>query len=235
MSSEPVRDPVTDHLLTPRNCALAIVDYQPIQVKSVRSIDHEELVANVVRVAETATTYGLPIVLTTVNVSTGANGPTISRLTDVLPGVEAIDRTTMNSWEDLDFRRAVEATGRTKLVMVALWTEVCLTFPLLDAMRQGYEASGIRGVPRRRRRRRHLGRSPSDRVGTPVPGGRAASELGAVRLRVAARLGPSGDGRVVQGDRLRPTRKFADPEPDPRAGGRLARIVVTIARVSAAP
>jgi nicotinamidase-related amidase len=140
MSSEPVRDPVTDHLLTPRNCALAIVDYQPIQVKSVRSIDHEELVANVVRVAETATTYGLPIILTTVNVSTGANGPTISRLTDVLPGVEPIDRTTMNSWEDLDFRRAVEATGRTKLVMVALWTEVCLTFPLLDAIRQGYEA-----------------------------------------------------------------------------------------------
>jgi nicotinamidase-related amidase len=140
MSSEPVRDPVTDPLLTPRNCALAIIDYQPIQVKSVKSIDHEQLLANVVRVAETATTYGVPIVLSTVNVRTGANGPTISRLTDVLPGVEAIDRTTMNSWEDLDFRRAVEATGRTKLVMVALWTEVCLTFPLLDAMRQGYEA-----------------------------------------------------------------------------------------------
>ena len=93
-----------------------------------------------VRVAETAVTYRLPIVLSTVNVSTGANGPTISPLADVLPGIEAIDRSTMNSWEDVDFRRAVEATGRRKLVMVALWTEVCLTFPLLDAMRDGYDA-----------------------------------------------------------------------------------------------
>ncbi len=143
MSSEPVRDPVKDHLLTPRNCLLAIVDYQPIQVKSVKSMDRDELVANVVRVAETATTYGLPIILSTVNVSTGANEPTVSRLTDALPGVEAIDRTTMNSWEDIDFRRAVEATGRTKLVMVALWTEVCLTLPLLDAMRHGYETYPI--------------------------------------------------------------------------------------------
>jgi nicotinamidase-related amidase len=140
MTSEQIRDPVTDHLLTPQNCALAIIDYQPVQVNSVKSMDHEQLVDNVVRVADTATTYELPIVLSTVNVSTGANEPTISPLTDVLPGIEPIDRTTMNSWEDIDFRRAVEATGRKKLVMVALWTEVCLTFPLLDAMRDGYEA-----------------------------------------------------------------------------------------------
>jgi nicotinamidase-related amidase len=139
MASEPVRDPVTDHLLTPRNCVLAIVDYQPIPVQSVKSVEHEQLVDNVVRVAETATTYGVPIVLSTVNVSTGANKPTIAPLMDVLPGVAAIDRTTMNSWEDLDFKRAVEATGRKKLVMAALWTEVCLTFPLLDAMREGYD------------------------------------------------------------------------------------------------
>ena len=140
MTSEKIRDPVADHLLTPQNCALAIIDYQPVQVKSVKSMDHEQLTHNVVRVAKTARTYELPIVLSTVNVSTGANGPTISALADVLPGIEAIDRTTMNSWEDVDFRRAVEATGRRKLVMVALWTEVCLTFPLLDAMRDGYEA-----------------------------------------------------------------------------------------------
>ena len=57
--------------------------------------------------------------------------------------MEAIDRTTVNSWEDVEFRRAVEATGRKKLVMAALWTEVCLTFPLLDAMRDGYEAYPI--------------------------------------------------------------------------------------------
>jgi len=80
MTSEKVRDPIADHLLTPQNCALAIIDYQPVQVKSVKSMDHGQLVDNVVRVAETAMTYGLPIVLSTVNVSTGANGPTISPL-----------------------------------------------------------------------------------------------------------------------------------------------------------
>jgi nicotinamidase-related amidase len=80
-------------------------------------------------------------VLSTVNVKNGMNKPTIPELTAVLPSdIAAIDRTTMNSWEDVEFRRAIEATGRTKLVMVALWTEVCLTFPLLDAMRAGYEA-----------------------------------------------------------------------------------------------
>jgi nicotinamidase-related amidase len=140
MTSKRIRDPFVDHLLTPQNCALAIIDYQPVQVKSVKSMDHAQLIDNVVRVAETTMTYRLPIVLSTVNVSTGANEPTIAPLADVLRGIEPIDRTTMNSWEDVEFRRAVEATGRRKLVMVALWTEVCLTFPLLDAMRDGYEA-----------------------------------------------------------------------------------------------
>jgi nicotinamidase-related amidase len=138
MTSEPMRDPVTDPLLTPANCALVIIDYQPTQVNSVKSMHHEELVDNIVRVARTAVTYELPIVLSTVNVESGLNQPTISELRDVLPGVDEIDRTTMNSWEDVDFRRAVEATKRTKLVMTALWTEVCLAFPALDAMRDGY-------------------------------------------------------------------------------------------------
>ena len=139
MTSEPIRDPVTDPLLTPQNCALVIVDYQPVQVNSVKSIDRDQLIANIVRVAKTGVSYKLPIVLSTVNVATGMNQPTISELTDVLGGVRAIDRTAMNAWEDVDFKRAVEATGRKKLVMTALWTEVCLTFPALDAMREGYQ------------------------------------------------------------------------------------------------
>ena len=85
MTSEPVRDPATDHLLTPQNCVLAIIDYQPVQVRSVTSMDHDQLVANVIRVAETAQTYGVPIVLSTVNVATGANEPTVSPLTDACP------------------------------------------------------------------------------------------------------------------------------------------------------
>jgi nicotinamidase-related amidase len=143
MTSEPVRDPHTDHLLTPQNCVLAIIDFQPIQVESVKSMHHDELVANAVRVSRTATAFEVPIVLSTVNVRSGQNGPTIPELTAVLPHVEPIDRTTVNSWEDVDFRHAIEATGRKKIVMIALWTEVCLAFPLLDAMQQGFEAYPI--------------------------------------------------------------------------------------------
>jgi nicotinamidase-related amidase len=138
MSSEPVRDPVGDPLLTPANCAVILIDYQPIQVSSVGSMDRDLLVDNVVRVATIARTYRLPVVLSTVNVTTGRNQPTISRLQDALAGVVPVDRTGMNAWEDREFVAAVRATGRRKLVMCALWTEVCLAFSALDAMREGY-------------------------------------------------------------------------------------------------
>jgi len=139
MTSEQIRDPLTDNLLTPANCALVIIDYQPTQVNSIRSMDHVMLIDHVVRVAKTAVLYEVPIVLSTVNVKSGRNQPTIAALETVLPHVEALDRTTINAWEDIEFQGAVEATGRKKLVMTALWTEACLTFPTLDAMREGYE------------------------------------------------------------------------------------------------
>jgi nicotinamidase-related amidase len=138
MTSEPNRDPATDALLTPQNCALVVIDYQPSQVQTVSSIDHGLLTRNIVSVARTAKAYGLPVVLSTVNVANG-QGPTIPELKEVLSDSIEIDRTQINSWEDVEFRRAVEATGRKKLVMAALWTEVCLTFPTLDALREGYE------------------------------------------------------------------------------------------------
>jgi nicotinamidase-related amidase len=139
MTSEPTRDPGTDALLTPQNCALLVIDYQPSQVQTVGSIDHDLLTRNIVSVARTARTFGVPIVLSTVNVEANGQPPTIPELREVLSDLPEIDRTQINSWEDVDFRRAVEATGRKKLVMTALWTEVCLTFPTLDALREGYE------------------------------------------------------------------------------------------------
>jgi len=138
-SIQPIRDPATDSLLTPQNAALVVIDYQPVQVGSIASMDRRLLVANIVAVVRTAKLYGLPIVLTTVNVKTGINKPTIPEIARLLPAVESIDRTSMNSWEDAEFVAAVKVTGRRKLVMTALWTEVCLTFPSLDAMREGYE------------------------------------------------------------------------------------------------
>ena len=138
MTSEPMRDPLADHLLTPRNSALVVIDYQPSQVQTVTSVDHELLVHNIVSVARTAKAFGLPIVLSTVNVANG-QGPTIPELKKVLTDNVEIDRTQINAWEDVEFRQAVEATGRRKLIMTALWTEVCLTFPSLDALGAGYE------------------------------------------------------------------------------------------------
>jgi nicotinamidase-related amidase len=139
MTSEPIRDPRADHLLTPENAAFIIIDYQPIQVSSIRSMDHRELVFNIVAVAKAAVNYELPIVHSTVNVATGRNKPPIPEIQAVLGHLPTYDRTTINSWEDVEFKRAVEATGRRKLIMTALWTEACLAFPALDALKEGYE------------------------------------------------------------------------------------------------
>jgi nicotinamidase-related amidase len=105
MASEPIRNPHTDQLLTPDNSALIIIDYQPVQVSSIRSMPRDELVFNITSVAKAALNYNLPI----------------------------------NSWEDTGFKQAVKALGRKKLIMTALWTEACLTFPVLDAIQEGYE------------------------------------------------------------------------------------------------
>jgi len=142
-SSSSIRDPLQDHLLTPQNATLVIIDYQPIQVMSVASMDRRMLVSNIVAVIRTGKLYGLPVVLSTVNVKTGINQPTIPEITNLLPGVEPIDRTSMNSWEDPAFVAAVKSTGRKKLIMAALWTEVCLAFPALDALREGFEVYAI--------------------------------------------------------------------------------------------
>jgi nicotinamidase-related amidase len=138
-----MRDPVQDTLLTPQNSVLIIIDYQPVQVTSIASMDRRMLVNNIVSVARLAKLFALPIVLSTVNVTSGKNAPTIHQLIDVLGGVDALDRTTINAWEDEEFVKAVKATGRMKLIMTALWTEACLTFPTLDALREGFEVYPI--------------------------------------------------------------------------------------------
>lgn len=139
MTSEAIRDPLTDHLLTPQNSAFIIIDYQPVQVNSIASMDRQLLINNIVGASRAAVAYGLPIVHSTVNVETGLNKPPIPQIRKVLEGIPTIDRTTINSWEDVEFRKAVETTGRRKLIMTALWTEACLTFPALDALAEGFE------------------------------------------------------------------------------------------------
>jgi nicotinamidase-related amidase len=134
-----MQDPAKDHLLTPQNSALIIIDYQPVQVASVASMDRRDLVLNIVAVARLAKLFNLPLVLSTVNVKSGINKPTIHQLQEVFPDQENFDRSTINAWEDVEFLKAVKATGRKKLIMAALWTEACLTFPALCALKDGYE------------------------------------------------------------------------------------------------
>ena len=136
---EPIRDPLADPLLTPQNCAVVLIDYQPEQVATVQSSPIEEVMLNVKAVCKLARAYDVPVVLSTVGVDMGVNSGTIDELRAELPDVVEIDRTGVNSWEDADFRAAVEATGRRKIVMCGLWTEVCLAFPALDMIAAGYE------------------------------------------------------------------------------------------------
>jgi nicotinamidase-related amidase len=113
----PVRSP--DWLLTPDNAVLAMIDYQPDQYAGVGSIPHDELLLNVTMLGHVATAFELPVVLSTVYVKHGMTG-TNPELRAALPGVPEIDRTTLNSWEDPEFRAAVVATGRKKLIVAGL-------------------------------------------------------------------------------------------------------------------
>ena len=137
--SVPIRDQIGDHLLTPKNAALVVIDYQPSQLDGVRSMDRALLLKNVVSTAKIARLFGLPIVHSTINVRTGRGRPTLPPLAEVLAGNPPIDRTTTNAWEDPGFLSAVRATDRRKIIICALWTEICMAFPALDAMREGYE------------------------------------------------------------------------------------------------
>jgi nicotinamidase-related amidase len=141
MTSYPtVRDPIADHLLTPQNAAVLIIDFQPVQVSSIASRDKRQLVSNITALTRIARLYDMPTVLATVNVTTGRNQPTIHQILEVLDNkTPIIDRTSINAWEDQDFVAAVKATGRRKLIMAALWTEVCLVHPALDALADGFE------------------------------------------------------------------------------------------------
>jgi nicotinamidase-related amidase len=139
MTSAPVRDPLADHLLTPDNAAFLLIDYQPSQIAGVHSMDRALLLKNAVSTVRTIKAFGIPVVHSTINVAAGRGQPTLPELADLLKDDKPVDRTTTNSWEDVEFLQAVRATGRRKLIICALWTEICMAFTALDALREGYE------------------------------------------------------------------------------------------------
>jgi nicotinamidase-related amidase len=139
MTSQPIRDPFADHLITPQNAAFVLIDYQQNQFGTVRSVDPDLLLENIVSTVKLAKLFGLPIVHSTIGVAAGRDDSTVPEIAELLEDDPPIDRTAINSWEDADFLAAVRATGRRKLILCALWTEVCMAFPAIDALREGYE------------------------------------------------------------------------------------------------
>lgn len=125
-------------LLTPQNSALLLIDHQPQMIFGVRSHDRQAIRNNVEALAKSAKTFEVPTVLTTV-AAESFSGPLIPEIKNVFPGQTIYDRTSMNTWDDDRVKSALASTGRKKLVIAALWTEVCLTMPALEAMAEGYD------------------------------------------------------------------------------------------------
>ena len=125
---------------TYEDCALVLIDYQKEMFEVIRSETNADLVElNVRLLAKTAKAFDMPIVLSTVGVKFGINGPTRPGILDELPGVQPIDRTSMNAFEDEAFRKAVKNAGRERLIIGGLHTEVCLTFAAVEALKDRYE------------------------------------------------------------------------------------------------
>jgi nicotinamidase-related amidase len=125
---------------TSEDCALVLIDYQNEMFEVIRSETSADLVEMHVRLlAKTAKAFDMPIVLSTVGVGYGFNGPTLPSILSELDGIEPIDRTSMNAFEDTAFSEAVKATGRKRLIIGGLHTEICLTFASVQALSDGYE------------------------------------------------------------------------------------------------
>ncbi|MGY5032960.1 hydrolase [Streptomyces sp. 900116325] len=125
-------------LLTPDNCAVLFVDHQPQMYFGAGSGDRTAVINATVGLAKAAKVFDVPVVLSTV-AAKSFSGPLMPQLADVFPDQAIVDRSTMNAWEDVAFVEAVKATGRKKLVITGLWTEVCVVLPALSALAQGYE------------------------------------------------------------------------------------------------
>jgi len=126
-----------DALLTPENCVLLLIDHQPFQLANVNSHDPTMVINNVTALAKVAKLYGVPTILTSVVAERG--GEIFKQVQAVFPDQKPIDRTFINSWQDSRVVAAVKKTGRKKLVIAALWSEMCLAMPAIHAMGEGYD------------------------------------------------------------------------------------------------
>lgn len=119
--------------------ALIIVDYQEEMFEQFRSSDPKEVELNMKFIINVAKEFKIPIVLSTVGVEMGVNKPTRQSLRKLIPNIPEIDRSGMNAWEDQNFLKAVKATGKKRLIFCALYTEICLAFPVVEALNEGFD------------------------------------------------------------------------------------------------
>ena len=130
-----------DALLTPENCVVLLIDHQPSQLANVNSHDPTMVINNVTALAKVAKAFDVPTILTTIGAARG--GDIFKQVQAVFPDQKPIDRSSINSWEDHRVVEAVKKTGRQKLVIAALWSEMCLAQPAIHAMGEGYEVYAV--------------------------------------------------------------------------------------------
>src|SRR2546429_5485663 len=180
---------------TNQDCALVLIDYQKEICATIRSETSAALAElNVRLLARTAKAFNMPIVLSTVGVAAGINGPTQPAILAELPGLQVIDRTTMNAFEDGAFREAVKKTGRKRLIFGGLHTEICLTFAVVEALKAGYEAMFVTDAVGGRSQTAH--RTAIERLSHPGP--RPNTAPAAPRRGVRRRTSPLG-GQAREG------------------------------------
>ncbi len=144
-SPAPVAPPAQDwrtQLLTPQNSVLVLIDHQPQMLFGVFSHDRQLLRNNVTGLAKSAKLFGVPTILTTVAADT-FSGPILPEIRAVFPDQKIFDRTSMNTWDDKGVVAEIAKSGRKKLIIAGLWTEVCVNMPALDALREGYEVYAV--------------------------------------------------------------------------------------------
>ncbi|WP_096086233.1 isochorismatase family protein [Agaribacterium haliotis] len=135
----PHRQADEDPFLSPSNSALILIDYQPHIMMGVKNIDHQELINNTTALIKTAVLYDIPIIFSHVGVGLKGSKPMLEELSKLAPNAVFVDRTNVNAWEEPEFVKAVQATGRKKLIMGGLWTDVCLAYPAIEAELNGYD------------------------------------------------------------------------------------------------
>src|SRR2546426_6901649 len=162
-------------LYTPEDSAVVFIDHQPQMLFGVASMDRASLINNVTLLAKCAKEFNVPALLTAVETE-GFSGYVWPMLLDVFPGQPIVERSSMNSWDDAGFRKAIEATGKKNIIMTGLRTEVCVTWPTIEMLGAGYNIYVV-----------------EDFCGATSPGAQEAAlsrmvQAGAVRLTTIAGL-----------------------------------------------